>query len=84
MKKMFFYTLFLICSSNMVAGIFTLIWFSGEVASPLIIFGGSSAIFFIFFAHNYEERALSLFIFFFNNLIIFYLLVNNFLSFRKA
>lgn len=74
MKNMLFYKLFLICSSNMVAGIFTLIWFSGEVASPLIIFGGSSAIFFLFFAHNYEERALSLFFFFFNNIVIFYLL----------
>ena len=68
------FTPFLICGYNIVLGFFNVVWYPGEVASPLIIVGGSSAIFFLFLAKSYEERSLSLLSFFVNNVILFYLL----------
>ena len=70
-QKVIYSTPFLICCYNIVAGILNVVWYPGEVASPLIIVGGSSAISYLFFAISYEERKLSLLSFLFNNIKVF-------------
>lgn len=64
----------LICFCHFLTGFLSILWFPGEVASPLIIVGGSSAIYFLFLAKCNEERSLSLLIFLVNNLSIYYVL----------
>lgn len=73
-KKVIYSTPFLICCYNIVAGILNVVWYPGEVASPLIIVGGSSAIYYLFFARSYEESKLSLLSFIFNNITVFLVL----------